>query len=84
MPDGTITVILQSIKRFRSMLYLTMILSLSQVHYLDDYLAEQDSATIKAIADSLKENAIQIVRAPVWLRAKPYPPYAASTISDSS
>lgn len=63
MPDGTITVILQGIKRFS----LDAILDyepflVARIHYLDDYLAEQDSATIKAIADSLKENAIQIVR----------------------
>lgn len=63
MPDGTITVILQGIKRFS----LDAVLDydpflIARVHYLDDYLAEQDSATIKAIADSLKENAIQIVR----------------------
>ena len=63
MPDGTITAILQGIKRFSldAVLdyepYIT-----ARVHYLDDFLAEQDSATIKAIADSLKENAIQIVR----------------------
>jgi len=63
MPDGTITVILQGIKRFS----LDAVLDyepflIARIHYLDDYLAEQDSATIKAIADSLKENAIQIVR----------------------
>ena len=63
MPDGTLTVILQGIKRFSldAVLdyepYLT-----ARIHYLDDFLAEQDSATVKAIADSLKENAIQIVR----------------------
>ena len=63
MPDGTITAILQGIKRFS----LDAILDYepyinARVHYLDDYLADQDSATIKAIEDSLKENAIQIVR----------------------
>ena len=68
MPDGTITVILQGIKRFS----LDAVLDyepflIARIHYLDDYLAEQDSATIKAIADSLKENAIQIVGIPVWL-----------------
>ena len=63
MPDGTITVIFQGIKRFSldAMLdyepYLT-----ARVHYLDDYLADKDSPAIKAITDSLKENAIQIVR----------------------
>ena len=63
MPDGTLTVILQGIKRFS----LDAVLDYepfmtARIHYLDDFLAEQDSATIKAIADSLKENAIQIVR----------------------
>ena len=63
MPDGTLTAILQGIKRFSldAILdyepYLT-----ARIHYLDDYLAEKDSPAIKAIADSLKENAIQIVR----------------------
>lgn len=63
MPDGTITAILQGIKRFSldAVLdyepYMT-----ARIHYLDDFLVDQDSATIKAIADSLKENAIQIVR----------------------
>lgn len=63
MPDGTITAILQGVKRFS----LDAMLSYepymhARVHYLDDYLPDQDSATIKAISDSLKENAIQIVR----------------------
>ena len=63
MPDGTITVILQGIKRFS----LDAVIDYepyinARVHYLDDYLIDQDSATIKAIAESLKENAIQIVR----------------------
>ena len=63
MPDGTLTVILQGIKRFS----LDAVLDYepfmtARIHYLDDFLAEQDSATVKAIADSLKENAIQIVR----------------------
>jgi len=63
MPDGTITVILQGIKRFS----LDAVIGYepyihARVHYLDDYLIDQDSATIKAIAESLKENAIQIVR----------------------
>lgn len=63
MPDGTITAILQGIKRFSldAILdyepYLT-----ARIHYLDDYLIDKDSPAIKAIADSLKDNAIQIVR----------------------
>ena len=63
MPDGTLTVILQGIKRFS----LDAVIDYepyinARVHYLDDYLIDQDSATVKAIAESLKENAIQIVR----------------------
>ena len=63
MPDGTITAILQGIKRFSldAILDYEPFLT-ARVHYLDDYLGDPDSATIKAIADSLKENAIQIVR----------------------
>ena len=63
MPDGTITAILQGIKRFSldAVLEYEPFIT-ARIHYLDDFLAEQDSATVKAIADSLKENAIQIVR----------------------
>ena len=63
MPDGTITAILQGIKRFSldAILDYEPFLT-ARVHYLDDYLADKDSATVKAIADSLKDNAIQIVR----------------------
>ena len=63
MPDGTLTAILQGIKRFSldAVLDYEPFLT-ARVHYLDDYLQDQDSATVKAIADSLKESAIQIVR----------------------
>ena len=64
MPDGSITAILQGFKR----LSLDAIVNYEpylegRVHYLDDFLAEdENSPQIKAIADSLKEQAIQIVK----------------------
>ena len=63
MPDGTITAILQGFKRLSldSIIgydpYLT-----GRVHYLDDYLLDGDSTALKAIADSLKEQAGHIIR----------------------
>ncbi len=63
MPDGTITVIVQGFKRLSldSIIdyepYLT-----GRVHYLDDFLQDKDDTAIKAIADSLKEQASQIIR----------------------
>ena len=63
MPDGTFTAILQGFKRLSldSIIdydpYLT-----GRVHYLDDYLVDGDSTALKAIADSLKDQAAQIIR----------------------
>ncbi|MBQ9311180.1 MAG: LON peptidase substrate-binding domain-containing protein [Bacteroidales bacterium] len=63
MPDGSITAILQGFKRLSldSVIgfepYLT-----GRVHYLDDYLLEGDSTALRAIADSLKEQAGHIIR----------------------
>ncbi|MBR4818144.1 MAG: LON peptidase substrate-binding domain-containing protein, partial [Bacteroidales bacterium] len=65
MPDGTITAILQAFKR----LQLDAVLGYepyitARVHYLPDILAEdQHSTDIKAISESLKDRAIQILRA---------------------
>ena len=64
MPDGTITAILQAFKR----LSLDAILGFEpyitgKVHYLADILMEPENSTdIKAIAESLKEKAIHILR----------------------
>ena len=63
MPDGTLTAILQGFKR----LSLDSIISYEpylsgRVHYLDDYLPEGDRTSLKAIADSLKEQAGHIIR----------------------
>ena len=64
MPDGTITAILQAYKR----LSLDAILGFKpyitgKVHYLSDILREPENSTdIKAIAESLKEKAIHILR----------------------
>ena len=65
MPDGTITAILQAFKRLAmdAVLgyepYIT-----ARVHYLPDILTEdQHSTDIKAIAESLKDKAIHLLRA---------------------
>jgi len=64
MPDGTITAILQSYKRLSidSVIgyepYIT-----ARVHYLPEILHEGERSTdIKALAESLKEKSIQIIR----------------------
>jgi len=65
MPDGTITAILQAFKR----LSLDAVLGYepyitARVHYLPDILQEDNKSTdIKAIAESLKDKAIHILRA---------------------
>ena len=63
MPDGTITAILQSFKRIEieSIIgyepYIT-----ARVRYREDVLRDEDSAGVKAICDSLKERATNIIR----------------------
>ena len=65
MPDGTITAILQAFKR----LSLDAVLGYepyitARVHYLPDILLEDSKSTdIKAIAESLKDKSIHILRA---------------------
>ena len=62
MPDGTITAILQSIKRIEHMTimdydpYITGI-----VRYLDDVLTKENSADLKGIASTIKDKARQIM-----------------------
>ena len=64
MPDGTITAILQGLNRLElgSVLgfepYIT-----ATVHYLPDILSNGKSADIKAMSESLKDKAGQIIRA---------------------
>ena len=63
MPDGTITAILQSYKRIEveNVIgyepYIT-----ARVRYREDILRDEDGASVKAISESLKEKAIQIIR----------------------
>ena len=64
MPDGTITAILQAFKRIEleSVLgyepYIT-----AKVHYREDFLREDNHSTdIKAIGETLKDKAVQILR----------------------
>ena len=64
MPDGTITAILQGFKR----LSVDGILSYepyitARVHYLDEYMTNENSVDNRMIADSLKEKAGYIIRA---------------------
>ena len=63
MPDGTITAILQAFKRLEldSVIgyepYIT-----AKVHYLPEVLREESSANIKALSETLKDKATQILR----------------------
>ncbi len=63
MPDGTITAILQGLNR----LELETVLSyepyiMATVHYLQDISPSVRSADIKAMSESLKDKAVQIIR----------------------
>ena len=63
MPDGTITAILQGFKR----LSLDSIVSyepyiVANVHYLDEFMANEHSLDNKMIMDSLKEKAVTILK----------------------
>ena len=63
MPDGSLTAILQGIKR----LEVDGVVSydpyiVARVHYLNDIIDEMDPAEQKVLSDSLKEKASQIVR----------------------
>ena len=63
MPDGTITAILQSFKRLELdgvigyEPYIT-----ARVHYLPEVLHGERSADVKALADSLKDRTIQVIK----------------------
>lgn len=63
MPDGTITAILQGFKRLeieeitRYNPYM-----LARVHYKEDFVENEQSTDIKAIADTLKERAVQLMK----------------------
>ena len=63
MPDGTVTAILQAFKRIAidSVVgyepYIT-----ARVHYLEEHLAGEGTAELKAVSESLKDRATQILR----------------------
>lgn len=63
MPDGTITAILQAFKRLELDAvigyepYIT-----ARVHYLPEVLREDSATDIKAISESLKDKAIQVIK----------------------
>ena len=64
MPDGTLTAILQGFKRIS----VDGILSydpyiVARVHYLDEYMSNENAVDNRLIADSLKEKAGYIIRA---------------------
>jgi len=63
MPDGTVTAILQGIKRFE----LESIMEyepymLGRVCYITDYIADEKDPQLKVIADSLKEKATNVIK----------------------
>ena len=63
MPDGTITAILQAYKR----LELLQVVDYepyvkAHVRYCNDYVRNEESPEIKALSESLKDRAIQIIR----------------------
>ena len=64
MPDGTITAILQGFKRLSVDGILTYDPYITaRVHYLDEYMSDENSVDNRMIADSLKEKAGYIIRA---------------------
>ena len=74
MPDGTISAVLQGLKRFE----IENIVSeepylRATVHYLEDLEADPNQKDVKLIADALKEKAITIVK------SSSYAPKAAAT-----
>ena len=63
MPDGTVTAILQGLKRFALDYVVTYDPYIrARVHCLDDFLKDDSVADRKMIMNSLKEKAIQIMR----------------------
>ena len=63
MPDGTVTAILQGLKRFALDYVVTYDPYIrARVHCLDDFLTDDSVADRKMIMNSLKDKAIQIMR----------------------
>ena len=80
MPDGTISAVLQGLKRFE----IENIVSeepylRATVHYLEDLEADPNQKDVKLIADALKEKAITIVKSSSYA-----PKEAATAIDDFS
>ena len=64
MPDGTLTAILQAFKRISVdgiIAYEPYVVA--RVHYLDDFMSNENAVDNRMIADSLKEKAGYIIRA---------------------
>ena len=63
MPDGTITAILQAYKRLELLQVVDYEPYIkAHVRYCNDYVRNEDSPEIKALSESLKDRAIQIIR----------------------
>ena len=63
MPDGSVTAILQSFKRFgREGIIQEDPYLVARVHYLQDVVPPMDSATERMLSESLREKAGQIIR----------------------
>ena len=63
MPDGTITAILQAYKRLELLQVVDYEPYIkAHVRYCNDYLRNEESPEIKALSESLKDRAIQIIR----------------------
>lgn len=63
MPDGTITAILQGFKRFS----LDSVVAyepymVARVHYLEDFLLDEDSTDTRMVMDTLKEKSISVIK----------------------
>ena len=63
MPDGTITAILQAYKRLELLQVVDYEPYIkAHVRYCNDYVRNEESPEIKALSESLKDRAIQIIR----------------------
>ena len=63
MPDGTITAILQAYKRLELLKVVDYEPYIkAHVRYCNDYVRNEESPEIKALSESLKDRAIQIIR----------------------
>ncbi|MFA6712527.1 MAG: endopeptidase La [Bacteroidales bacterium] len=63
MPDGTITAIIQGIKRFKiESLTITEPYMMAEVSYLDDIMPLKNDPDMEAISGSIKDSALHIIK----------------------